>query len=322
MAKEEKNWYDDFLKLLETKFTKKHELVEGLMNLLFIEREAVYRRLRQDVIFSAHEIATIASAWNISLDDVMTVNPGLVAFQMQRMNFLNPSEMESNIIRKVIKGLHYSKDFPTSEIIDVGNKLPRQFLAGYLNLNKFYLFKWSYQYGNNDEVIPFSQIVLSEEITNLTKEYQQAIKLMPTSYFIWDRRLFDNLVSDIQYFASIRMITNAEKALIKQDLNDLLNYLQEVATKGFYPETHNKVNLYISNLHVDTNYNFTYTPEASICFVFVFEKFEIHSFNKAMTADFRTWMHLKKRSSTQISEVDERSRIEYFTRQRELVNTL
>jgi hypothetical protein len=41
-----------------------------------------------------------------------------------------------------------------------------------------------------------------------------------------------------------------------------------------------------------------------------------------MVSNFKTWMQLKKRSAIQISEVDERSRIEFFTKQRKIVDSL
>ena len=98
--------------------------------------------------------------------------------------------------------------------------------------------------------------------------------------------------------------------------------MMEIANKGYYPDTQNKVNFYISNLHVDTNYNYVYTPEITLCFIHVFEKYEIYTLNAEMTANFKIWMQLKKRSSIQISEVDIRSRIEYFAKQRKLIDTL
>ena len=322
MSQDEKKWYDSFIEILYKRYPKKQDLVQELMDLLQIEREAVYRRLRHEVIFSAHEMATIAISWNISLDSIININSGTVSFQMQKMNYINPSKDELDFIRNVIQGIYFAKDFPSTDFMDICNKLPRQFLAGYARLNQFYLFKCLYQYGNEKDIVPFSQVVISEEKSNLTKEYYQAIKLIPTSSFIFDRLLFDYLVSDIQYFYSIRMISGEEKELIKQELYDLIDYMQEIASKGCYPETNNKVNLYISHLNVDTNYIYVYTPEVNICFVHVFEKYEIFTYNAEMTANFRTWMQLKKRSSMQISEVDERSRIAYFTKQRELVDSL
>ena len=322
MSQEENNWYESFLETIANKFPRKQDLVQELIDLLYIEREAVYRRLRQDVFFTAHEIAKISVAWNISLDDILNSHNGCITFQMRKMNYVTPSDEEQLFLRKVINGIIFGRSYPNTEYMDICNKLPRQFLAGYEYLNQFYLFKWLYQYGKEKDMVPLSKVTVSNEQSELTKEYYDAIKTVPNSNFVFDRMLFDYLVSDIQYFYSIQMITAAEKALIKQDLYDLLDYLQKMANKGYYPETKNKVNLYVSHLHVDTNYNYVFTPEASICFVHVFEKFEIYSFNSEMFNNFRAWMQLKKRSSVQISEVDERSRIAYFSDQRKLVDLL
>ena len=322
MVQEEKKWYDNFTGILAQKFPKKQDLVQELMDLLYIEREAVYRRLRQDVIFTAHEVIKIAAEWNISLDDIVNENSCTVSFKMRKINYISPTDEDLAFLRKVINGINATKDYPSTEFMDICNKLPRQFLAGFPRLNQFYLFKWIYQYGNERDVVPYSRINISEEKTQLTAAYYQAIKSVPNTKFIFDRLLFDYLVSDIQYFTSIQLISAEEKELIKKDLTDLLDYLLEIAKRGCYPETKNKVGLYVSHLHVDTNYNYVYAAEANICFVNVFEKFEIFSFNPEMVENFRTWMNLKKRSSIQISEVDERSRIEYFSRQRELIEKL
>jgi hypothetical protein len=291
------------------------------MDLLCIEREAVYRRLRMDVLFTVHEIVTIATAWHISIDELISLNSGAISFQMRNMNYINPSEDELNFLQKVIDGILYSKQFPNTEFMDICNKLPRQALARYRYLSKFYLFKWDYQYGNNNTV-PYSKIILSNEMLKITKEYDDAIKLVPTSNFIFDLNLFNHLISDIQYFYSIGMITNDEKDLIKQDLFELLDYMHEIANKGCFPETKNKVNIYISNIYIDTNYNYVYTPDNNICFVHVFDKFEIYTYNSEIAINFRTWMRRKIRSSIQISEVDERSRLTYFTNQRKLIDSL
>ena len=315
-------WYYRFLDALSEKQPKKTLLAEALMDLLQIERESAYRRLRKDVTFSIHEIVKISSAWNISLDTIIGISSGQVPFLMRQINYITPSEDELKILQYIIQSINALKDFPDTEFLDICNKLPRQLLAGFDYLNQFYLFKWNYEYGNNKEEIPFSQIILSKEKHELTADYHKAIKNVPQTNFIFDRLLFDNLVNEILYFHSIKMITDKEKKLIKKDLSALLDYLSEVAKNGCYPETQNKVNLYVSRLNINTNYSYTYTNQINICFVHVFDKFEIYTFDIDMVSNFKTWMQLKKRSSIQISEVDKKRRIEFFTKQRKIVNLL
>jgi hypothetical protein len=292
------------------------------MDLLLLEREAIYRRLRKDVLFSAHEIVKIATAWNISLDEITSINIEQFSFQMRMMNYLDPSEEEINVLKLIIQSIESVKNYPTTEFLDICNKFPRQLTAGFYYINQFYLFKWMYEYSNEKEVKPFSQIQVSEEKRKLTQDYHKAIKYVPNNIFIWDSKIFEYLVNDIKYFHSIYLITDEEKELIKKDLLNFLSYLLEVANKGCYPETGCRVNLFISQINIDTNYSYTLSPEGNICFVHVFEKFEIFSFNTEMIDNFKAWMQLKKRTSVQISEVDERSRIEFFAKQRKAIETL
>jgi len=315
-------WYDRFVETLFKRYPKKNQLVEALMDLLFIEREAAYRRLRRDVTFSVHEIVKISSAWSISLDNIINVNSGKIPFLMQPINYITPSDQELKFLQFVIQSIDDLKDFPDTEFMDVCNKLPRQLLAGFGSLNQFHLFKWMYQYGSEKKAIPFSQVIISEEQRQLTADYYRAIKTVPQTNFIFDRLLFEHLTSEINYFHSIQMITDDDKELIRKDLHHLLDYLSEVAAHACYPESQNRVNLYVSRLNVDTNYSYTFTSQINICFVHVFEKFEIYTFDAEMTASFRTWMQLKKRTSIQISEVDQKSRIEYFTKQRQIVDMM
>ena len=316
-------WYEYFIETLYKKFPKKTKLTKALTQLLVLEREAVYRRLRQEVYFSAHEIVKIATAWNISLDEISHVNSEQYSFQMKQINYIEPSKKEVEFLRTVIRGLYALQNAADTEFMNICNKLPRQILAGFEYLNQFYLFKERYQYYSCDKtVIPFSKTIISKEKKIITEEYNRAIKCVPQSNFIFDKLLFEYFIKDIQYFHSIRLITDEEKELLKQDLHNLLDYLLEIANHGCYPETQNKVNIYISELNIDTNFSYSFSPDSKVCFVHAFEKLEIFTYNSEMVNKFKAWMQIKKKTSNQISEVDERSRVEFFIRQRQIIDSL
>ena len=317
-----KTWYDIFMGVLHKKFPKRSQLTTELMDLLSLEREAVYRRLRKEVVFTSQELVTMVTTFGISLDEIAGINSEQFSFQLKPMNYLEPSAEEQDFMRGIIQYITFFQDYPDSELMDICNKVPHSLLAGYKHLNQFYLFKWKYLYGNTGEVSPYSQVIMSEAEQQIMTDYYNAIKQIPNSSFIWDNKIFEYLIMDIKYFSSIYLITEAEKELIKKDLFSLLDYMMEVANKGCYPETQNKVSLYISQLNVETNYTYTMAPQANICFVIAFEIYEIFSLNSEMVTNFMAWMQLKKRTSTQISEVDEKSRIEFFTKQRQLVEKL
>ncbi|MCL2245626.1 MAG: hypothetical protein FWC10_00710 [Lentimicrobiaceae bacterium] len=319
---EQNTWFDTFTEILYKRYPKRKQLMEALMDLLGLEREASYRRLRQEVLFSIDEIVTIATAWNISLDEITKVHSGKILFKMQSLNYCNPLHEEVKFFNFIIQSINYLKDFPHTEFMDICNRLPIQLISGFEQLNKFFLFKSRYLQENESESTPFSEINISQEALRLAFEYNQAIKLAPRTNYIFDQRIFEYLINDVQYFCSIYLLNQEEKELIKKEAFALLDYMQEMANKGCYPETQNKVNIYISQLKIETGYCYTATPDLDVFYIHVFDKLELYSFHSEMVANFIAWMQLKKRASIQISEVDAKSRIEFFTKQRQLLESL
>ena len=315
-------WYDYFMDALHKKFPQKVQLAQALMKLLGIEREAVYRRLRKEVIFPGYEIVKIASAWNISLNEIIGVNTGQISFLMRSTNAFDSSEKELNDLQQLVQFLDQLKDSFDSECMEICNKLPLSLISGFECIHRFYLFKWMNQYGREKKVVPFSQIIISEKELQLTSDYYQAVKNVANINYVWDIRIFHYLVGEILYYNSIQLITDDEKTLIKEDLYALLDYMSEVANMASFPETNNKVNLYISHLNIDTNYSYISTEQLNICRIHIFGKSEVYTSDPKMIKNFKTWMLLKKRSSVQISEVDEKSRVEFFIKQRELIDKL
>jgi len=319
---EENNWYDVFMENLLERFPKKSQLTQEIMNLLNLEREATYRRLRKEVIFTFQEVAKMASAWNISLDEVAGINSGNVTFQMRPINFLSPSTKEFNGYKKRMRMLEHLQTSTSSEFMEVSNRLPRPISSNFQLLYRFEIFRWAYQYNTDDTFKQFGKIIIPENVAQEFRNYNKNVKCVNETHFMLDPMVFEHLVNSIQYFHSILLISDEEKEKIKEELFSLLEYMMKMAVDGCYPETQNKVNLYISQLNIDTNYSYFYTDKLKVCRIHAFGKFDICSFELDMVKKFRTWMHLKKRASIQISEVNERSRVEYFSKQREIVEKL
>jgi len=312
-------WYDVFLKALHKKYPKKIKLVEALMDLLLIERETVYRRLRKEVMFPVEELVKIASAWHISLDETIGIDSDQVSFKVLLSNYFDPSATQLKYTQNMIKICN----IPGMKYMEVSNKLPRSLTAGFSYIARYQLLKWMYQFVREEKrILPYSKIFFPAKISGLIAEYYKAMKNVEDTTFVWDHKLFEFLACDIRYFHSIYLISDEEKELIKKELHVFLNYMLEVATRGCWPETGNKVNLYNAQINIDTNYNYYYSDEFKVCRVHAFGKSEIYSRNPTMIEDFVAWMQLKKRVSVKISEADEKSRIEFFMEQRQIIDGL
>ena len=313
------DWYNGFIDALYKKYPKRSQLIEALMELLAIERESAYRRLRKDIIFPIQEVVKIASTWNISLDEIVGINSHHIPFKVQLSNYLSPPPEQMEYIRNIIRVCNS----PNMKYMEVSNKLPRSLTSGFTYIARYQLLKWMYQYVREEKrLLPYSKVHFPRKITGLIADYYMAVKNVENTTYVWDHMLFEFLIFDLRYFHSIYMITDEEKELIKKDLHLFLDYMWEVSTQGCWPETGNKVNLHISYLNIDTNYNYYYSDEYKVCRVHAFAKSEIYSNDPVMIEDFIAWMQLKKRASIQISVADEKNRIEFFMTQRNLVDAL
>ena len=319
------DWYDSFIDALCEKYPKKSQLAEALMDLLLIERESAYRRLRKQIMFTVHELVKISSAWNISLDGTVGTMLSKVSFQMHPVNFLMPSEEDMKYLRKRSREFEQLKEDSYSEYILVCNYVTRSLSTGFANLFKFDLFKWTYEYcntSNEKSNMMFSDIVILESITQGAANYSKCMKYITNTTYILDSTVFENYIDDIRFFHSIFLITDEDKKLLKKELHALLDYLLDVANNGCFPETKKKVHLYISKLHINTNYSYFHSARREVCRIHSFNMYDNITYDVEMLGNFKQWLQKKKRTCILVSEADERSRIEFIMKQRELIDGL
>jgi len=314
-------WYSHFMDTLSDKYPKKSELVQALMDLLHLEREATYRRLRGDVVFPMQEIIKIASAWNISIDEITGVKSQKVLFRMQPVNYLEPSKEDMKFIRQRVQALEQLKNVNNSEYVVACNNLSRSFSAGFRNLYKLLVFTWAYEYYTNYSGT-FANTDIPEVLRKEVEKYYQSMKNVANTSYILDKNLFENVIREIEFFHSIFLITTEEKEVIKKELHALVDYLNEIANTGYFPETQNKVQIYVSMFKINTNYSYINNGKTETCRVHAFNMYDMITNNPEMLKNFKVWMQKKKRTAIQISEVDERTRIEFFTKLRKLVDSL
>ena len=316
-------WYDYFLRALYEKYPKKAQLTEALMDLLLLEREAVYRRLRKEVTFSVYDIAKIANAWNISIDNIFNIiSEESSLFRMNVFSFNNPLEKDIKMLEYYLCVLREISTSDASEHMEISNILPRSLLGSYPMLSKFYMFKWQYHYGNDGNTCSFNQFILPERIHELGIEYSEEVKYITHVSYMWDNQIIQRLINDIRYIESVYLLSVEEVQFLKQEIYLFLDDMENLSTRGEFVETNNKVDLYISQVDIDTNYCYYYSPVSKICWIKAFVEYMVVSPNKLVCENFRKWMLAQKKFSIPISQVNERQRIEFFKRQRDLLKGL
>ncbi|MCD7938487.1 MAG: hypothetical protein LUG98_16630 [Tannerellaceae bacterium] len=296
-----------------------------LTELLCIEKEAVYRRLRKDVSFSFSEIELISRKYQISLDQIIGSHAftGSMLFYLMDYDFVNTAEKDIQTTENSLARIATIKEDPNSEVGCAMNTIPLALVKSneHHHIFKFSVYKWMYQYGNYNQFPLFSEFTLPDRLCLFNDIYRKDIAYSNYTYYIFDENIFSNLIKDISYFRSVGFISEEEIAILKAELLDFLDYLAIIAMNGRF-DTGKKVDFFITQMTIESSYS--YVDSENCCFIF----HKLFNMNDAVSSEpkdlplIKKWLKSLKKSSSQISESGELIRIQYFEKQQEIVNQL
>jgi len=297
-------------------------LAKTITELIGIEKDAVYRRLRGDANFSFTEMALIARNMGISLDSIAGIEN--LQSKPSKMNIsrqVNPTEVDYEMFEGHVNLLKSIKDEPATKIFGAGNQLPHYLYQDYEYLTRFYRFMWnlSSSYGT---ACPYHEIVVPERLFFLQKESSRYARHISSTLYVFDSMVFQRLVNNIRYFARISLIKADDVLLIKNDLINFLNDLEKLALKGKHEETGNEVSIYISETDCDTNYSCLKSKNIQMTLFMTFILNAIVSMDDDVFHETTTWIRSLQRTSTIISVSGEITRNAFFNAQRDIVDRL
>ncbi|MCL1938649.1 MAG: hypothetical protein FWF52_09680 [Candidatus Azobacteroides sp.] len=314
--------YDALIAEMRKKNPKNSNLVNRLADILLLEKETIYRRLRNDVPFTFHEISTISRRMGISLDNIIGVDSQKNRpFQLKLTEYIDAEDIDFKMIEEILDLYRETKKETQAEMGCASNLIPQSLFSGFKHLTQFYLFKWQYHY-NNERIKSFQEIPVDKKISELFYAYFRESKNIHQTYYVLDYRIFKNLTNDIRYFRSIRLLTNEDIQIIKEDLLRLLDYIENLAFKGQFKETGNKVNFYISEVNIDTNYTYLEMKNVHVSMLTTFILTHTLSYDEKAFIAVKNWLRSIVRISTLISVTSEKQRILYFEEQRQIIQKI
>jgi len=237
------------------------------------------------------------------------------------INLPNPREKDYKILENFTENLNRLKDDPNSESGAVGTIIPASLCVNYEYIYKFYMFKWAHQFGNPDKIKPLSEIIITERLKQINKEFVKTVRSSPKSVYIFDRRFIEHFVNDVRFFYDIRLITKEDILRLKVDLQSLLNDLEHYSGDGRF-STGNKPEIYLANIHIDANYNYIDSIMCKMTMIRSFAFSDSYSFDEVVFENMKNWLTFLKRTSTFISEGSAAERIHFFEQQRKIVEAM
>ena len=321
MKKDDLNNY--LLQALSKKFPKQTMLVEKLMKILFMEKGAIYRRLRGEVPFTFYEVVNIAEKLDISLNNfIYTDSVNVDRFELNIVDYINMNEMDYKQWEDYVSLISSTKNAQQSELAESSNILPITIYAKFDYLAKYYLFKYYYLLNESENRLSFNDITVPDRLRQIYNSYFTESKNFAKTIYIWDYLIFQYLVTDIQFFSDIKLISAEDIKEIKKELFTLLDYIEDITLHGCFKETGKPVSFYISDINFDADYSYVQINNFHMTHVRTFILNSVASTDLSSFRKIKNWIHSLKKSSTLITQSGTAVRAEFFEKQRKIVAEL
>lgn len=239
---------NELITAMKERIPKGQNLANSLADILYMGKEAVYRRLRGEVAFTIDEVALLSKKLGISIDQIIGNHlSNRVTFDMNLLHSPNTLESYYEIISRYQQIFDYVKGDDTTEVYTASNLLPFTLYSSYEYMSKFRLCRWIYQNGQMKTPNSLAEMQVEDRIVKAHNKLSESVKQCRKTYFIWDSNIFLSFVKEIKYFASLNLITEDDVAHLKDELYQLLSVMETLSVKGEFSEGR-KVSFYLSNL--------------------------------------------------------------------------
>ena len=314
------NYNSELIKAMNEKLPNGTNLANTLIDMLYLGKEAVYRRLRGEVPFTLAEAATISQKMGVSLDKLAGTNADSNAiFDLNIIRQTDP--LDYSIVDNYVKIFRDLNRDPSSELCTSSNMIPQTFYLKYELLSKFRMFKWIYQFEKIDIEKHFEDIEIVDKLLEKQREFVRESQEFGHTEYIWDDKLFIYLINDIKYFASVHLISHEYVQKLKKELLQLLDEQEGIATRGAF-KTGQEVCIFISNINFEATYSYIASSAYHISLVRVFAINSFATHDAQVFNSVKEWIHSLKKFSTLISQSGEMQRIKFFKTQREIIEGL
>lgn len=287
-----------------------------LMDILFIGREAIYRRLRGEVPFTLSEAAIIGRKLDLSLDSlVVGRKKGIAVVNLHYSRNHEALSAYRSMLEDQISVYSQLAEDKGSQLHLACNLITFMTAFNYDHVARFILFKWLYQREALPPGMLFRDFTVPGDIAEMHKMYIKQSWSINYGSCLWDHMMFDYLYNDLRYFANIGLLKPEDLDILKKDVLKLIDDSDDIAMKGKL-ENGREIQLYISNVNFDATYGYGMGKDVRLSLVKVCGASLITSSDLNMFELMKEWVESLRKFSTLISQSGEMQRITFFNKQR------
>lgn len=296
------------------------QLVNFLMDVLELNKESVYRRLRNEVPFTFEEICIFSPKLGVSLDRLVGLSNKenvFFDFHMHKSSdaasiYIELMEMNMGILAKVIDAGHAKMEL-------VLNRLPFAYVLVNKTLAKFYYYKWCFQTQNIPLDCSFQDFHLPRKVEDIfAKHLAEERNLNCEINMLLDNNIFISFIKDINYFVYRELLNEQDVAELKQELLLVVDNIEAITRKG-HGVGGGSVNLYISSIDLEPCHMYIEYDDKSSIHYWTSSGEMMGSYDPEICNRQKIWIQSLKRYTTLITGCNTGKSIEYFEKQRRYI---
>lgn len=311
----------ELIDAIKEKTPKKAELVNKLMDILPIGKEAIYRRLRGEIPFTLHEAVLICKNLKISLDVLMKIEHE-DNYTFHIMDIFMDGKMDEfhRMLMQIISSIEYVILDPKAFSYRVHHIFPQDFSFKYETLSKLFLYIIFYQLYPDPVNRSLESINFPQKVIDVMKESVITVHNIDSSV-IFDNYCFQMFVDAVKYYQSLNLVNDETVKKIKEELYLLIDDIERSAVTGLSSQG-KKMNIYISHVYLDSSYSYIEGNGFKAGSVQIYEADYLTSENTKINKRHKQWIEALLRFSTLISVSGEKQRNFYLKNQRAVISTL
>lgn len=295
------------------------DLIPLLMSLLNLGRQSVYRRLRNEIPFTFDEIIILSSQIGFSIDEIVgRLNQNNEVAELMKDSHLASQDLYLGSRYKVNQLLEKIRKDKDSTIIITTNRLPYIFTAAYENVTKMEYYKWYHQQQDSFTELTFKEFKMPSSIISENKRIIYNGTLINKYTLLLDPNILKPILREISYYYERDMIDDDELCILQEELLQIVNELESLATTGHY-KSKSEVNIYLSSLNIGSNCLLLENEDNTCFIIWINSTDPVTIFNQNVCSVQKKWMLSLKKYSTLITQCNEFSRSIFFKKQRESI---
>lgn len=313
------------ISIINNYFTNNVKTVQYLSDLLNLSRESVYRRLKNEIPFSFHEIVIIASEIGISIDEIVGYeSKDRAFFDFKIFDPSAPVDRYSEMMNKIIEMFYKISNSESSDIVLTMNRLPIALYMQSENLSKFHYYKWIHQTQDIPFKTSFSEYIVPSEINSIQKKYKYVYNTIISSTIVFDNNLFRSVTNSISYYYKCNLINKEELILLKDELHQAIDMMESITKNKMIDydsqKPYSDISLYLSSLDIESNSLYFNSGMEECTYYWIHSLYPIYVYNKEICKKQKNWINSLLKYSTLISKCNENIRFNFFDRQRNYIN--